>query len=105
MIYEHSSLLKTIEYRELGLQLINQIISNIGLLGNLLLETKIPHFILSIGTLIYQSCVNNLCYIYNYKYNYIGPLNTSKYVLLDRFAYVVCRPYTYVCMLAYVESM
>ena len=31
---EHSSLLKTIAHRELGLNLINQIISNIGLFGN-----------------------------------------------------------------------
>ena len=50
IVVMNTSLLKTITHRELGLNLIgpnliNQIISNIGLLGNLLLETKIPHFI------------------------------------------------------------
>ena len=41
----NTSLLKTIAHHELGLHLVNQIISNVGLLGNLFLGTQNPHIV------------------------------------------------------------
>ena len=77
--YEHSILLKTIAHHELGLHLINKIISNV--LGNLFLRTQnTPHL-----ELLYTSRVLIIYVIILIldKNNYNFFIVTSKYVLLD----------------------